>query len=131
MMPQAGDFREECDAVAELLAPMSDADFERQTGFKAWTINHIMQHLHFFNVMADLSLHDEVRFVMEYGELRVARVTNGVTLIDATDRLMKGLKGRALLEEWRSYYPCMCERFAVTDPKKRVKWAGPDMSVRS
>ena len=47
MMPQANDFREECDAVAELLVPMTDVDFDRPTRFKAWTINHIMQHLHF------------------------------------------------------------------------------------
>ncbi|MDP6896478.1 MAG: TIGR03084 family metal-binding protein [Rhodospirillales bacterium] len=131
MMSQANDFREECNAVAELLAPMSDVDFKRPTGFKAWTINHIMQHLHFFNVMADLSFHDEPRFVREYGEMRAARETHGETLIDATDRLMEGLKGRALFEEWRAYYPGMCDRFAVADPKKRVKWAGPDMSVRS
>ena len=121
MMPQADDFREECDAVVELLAPMSEVDFKRPTGFKAWTINHIMQHLHFFNVMADLSFHDEPRFVREYGEMRVARETHGETLIDATDRLMEGLKGRALFEEWRTYYPGMCDRFAVADPKKRVK----------
>ena len=83
MMSQANDFREECDVVAELLAPMSDVDFKRPTGFKAWTINHIMQHLHFFNVMADLSVHDEPRFVREYGEMRAARKTYGERVIAA------------------------------------------------
>ena len=32
---------------------------------------------------------------------------------------------------WKEYYTDMTERFAVADPKKRVKWMGPDMSVRS
>ena len=85
MMPQAKNFREECVAVAELLAPMSNVDFKRSTGFKAWTINPIMQLLHFFNLMADSSFPDEPRFVRESGEMRAARETHGETFIDATN----------------------------------------------
>ena len=76
--------------------------------------------------MAELSFHDEPRFVREYGAMRAAWETHVETLIDATDRLMDGLKGRALFKEWRAYYPGMFDRFAGADPNKRVKWAGPD-----
>jgi uncharacterized protein (TIGR03084 family) len=36
-----------------------------------------------------------------------------------------------LLEKWHNFAQEMSNRFAVADPKKRLKWAGPDMSVRS
>ena len=131
MMTQAVDFKEECDAIHELLAPLEDADFQRVTQFKAWTIDDIMQHLHFFNVMADLSVQDEERFVAEYGVMRRAREEGGETLLEATDRLLDHARGRDLLDQWRAYYPDMAARFRAADPKMRVKWAGPDMSVRS
>jgi uncharacterized protein (TIGR03084 family) len=36
-----------------------------------------------------------------------------------------------LLKRWREFYQEMTDRFVVADPKQRVKWVGPDMSVRS
>ena len=45
MIAEAKDFEAECAALATLLAPLSDADFARETAFKAWTINDIMSHL--------------------------------------------------------------------------------------
>ena len=59
MLQQAIDFQTESDALYELLKPLSDADFERKTLFKDWTINTVLQHLHYFNYAADLSLSDE------------------------------------------------------------------------
>ncbi len=130
MMQQAADFRDECDAIYELLAPLDDADFDRVTLFKGWTVNDVMAHLHFFNYLADVALRDEVRFQREYDDMRAARDA-GETLLEATDRLIDHTKGRALLDLWRGFYPGMAERFGAADPKHRVKWAGPDMSVRS
>ena len=45
--------------------------------------------------------------------------------------MMAGLCGRELLEEWHTFVLEMSQRFGAADPLKRVKWAGPDMSVRS
>ena len=36
-----------------------------------------------------------------------------------------------LLLEWKNGYEKISKEFLNADPKKRVKWAGPDMSVRS
>jgi len=129
-MQQAYDFRDENDAILELLSPLSDADFDQPTGFKDWTFNDILAHLHYFNWMADLSMADEDRFVTEYARLNDLRDA-GATLVEATDDILEHVKGQALLTLWHDYYPDMSERFADADPKHRVKWAGPDMSVRS
>jgi uncharacterized protein (TIGR03084 family) len=129
-MQQAYDFRDESDAIYELLSPLSDADFDQPTQFKDWTFNDILAHLHYFNWMADLSLDDPDRFVVEYARLNDL-CEAGATMVEATDEILGHVKGRSLLKVWHDYYPDMSEKFASADPKQRVKWAGPDMSVRS
>ena len=130
MLQQAIDFRDECDALYALLAPLDDADFERETQFKRWTINDIMVHLHYWNYGADLSLSNEDEFVALMAALMETLNSGGDTRAFTEDRI-GGLTGRALVEAWRDYYLAMADRFSAADPKQRVKWAGPDMSVRS
>jgi uncharacterized protein (TIGR03084 family) len=132
MLQQAIDFRDESDALHALLAPLSDADFARPTGFNGWTINDILRHLHFWNAAAALSLRDEARFTELMG-----RVMGGLKtgLRAAEDRELGGatgpLTGRSLLALWHDTYRDTAELFVATDPKRRLKWAGPDMSARS
>ena len=40
-------------------------------------------------------------------------------------------RGPTLFKAWQTLYRDMGTRWAQADPKTRVKWAGPDMSVRS
>ena len=55
----------------------------------------------------------------------------GSTMNQFEETITEGLKGRELLDTGKSYYEKRTERFASADPKKRVKWMGPDMSARS
>src|SRR5210317_363899 len=55
-MQQASDFLAESEALERLVAPLQAADFARPTGFKAWTFEMILRHLHFWNHMAHLAL---------------------------------------------------------------------------
>jgi hypothetical protein len=48
-MQQALDFLEESRDLDRLIADLNDQDYERSTGFKQWTINDVLQHLHFWN----------------------------------------------------------------------------------
>jgi len=130
MTQTAIDFRDESDALYALLEPLSDSDFERKTLFKDWTVNDVLAHLHFFNLAADLTLEDGDAFLRLLNTLRSARDT-GETLVAATDRMLDGVRGRALLALWHDGYRAMADHYAAADPKQRVKWAGPDMSVRS
>ncbi|MCP5373756.1 MAG: TIGR03084 family protein [Hyphomicrobiales bacterium] len=129
-MEQATDFRDESDALYALVAPLTAADLARATPFKQWTVDHILQHLHFFNVMADLSLRDEDRFGREYGAMKARRLA-GETMVAVTEDLLDGLAGPALVQAWHDFSHDLAAHFAAVDPRHRVKWAGPDMSARS
>jgi uncharacterized protein (TIGR03084 family) len=128
-MQQATDFSDECEALQKLLAPLGEAAFEMPTLFKGWTINNILRHLHVWNIAADLSLIDEVAF----GEFIAAMMegVRGGRLPDFENAYLEGLGGQALLSAWAEQYRAMTARFAAADPKQRVKWVGPDMSVMS
>lgn len=134
-MQTALDFRDESEALYQVVNGQvnnghADQAFQTVTDFKGWTVDDVLQHLHFFNVMADLSLTTPEKFQADYQSLASLR-NNGDSLVVATDKMLDGLKGRGLLDAWRAYYQEMTPRWAETDPKQRVSWVGPDMSVRS
>jgi uncharacterized protein (TIGR03084 family) len=126
MLQQADDFREESQALFDLLADLDSGSFTCTTAFKDWTVNDVIRHLHVWNVAADLSLTDESEF---------ARLLDQVSVADGLREFelnwLGGMVGTELLETWRDFFIGMSERFVSADPKRRVKWAGPDMSVRS
>lgn len=130
MLAEAYDFRDESEALYDLIKPLSEADYDRVTLFRDWTINDVLQHLHYFNYVADLTLSDEDAFVQTYTELKAFQEKSG-SLVDATDKMLKGLKGIALRDAWHDYYHEMADRFHAADPKQRLKWVGPSMSARS
>ncbi len=130
MFQQPYDFRDESDALHALLEPLPDADFGRRTQFKDWSIHDVVAHLHIWNWAADLALRDGDAFRAFWKKL-AAGVAQGRTLVQLTDQWLEGARGQKVLDLWRAFYPEMTERFAAADPRARVPWAGPDMSVRS
>ncbi len=124
------DFRDESEALYTLLKGKSDAVLAQRTLFKGWTSDDIIGHLHFWNLAADLSLRGSDDFVALIAEVSaVLKQRNNLREFEI--HRLNGLRGRDLVETWRSFYLQMANRFAAADPKLRVKWAGPDMSVRS
>jgi uncharacterized protein (TIGR03084 family) len=130
MIEQAADFRDEAEALCALIEPLKEQDWERETQFKRWTINDVIAHLHFADFAADLALRDAAVF-KTFGRDFAARARPEKRHVDLTHDWLGGIKGRALLERWRDFYRTMADRFAAADPKQRVVWFGPDMSVRS
>ena len=130
MFQQPFDFRDESDALHTLLEPLSDADFERNTQFKGWSVHDVVAHLHMWNWAADLALRDAGEFQTFWNDL-AAGFAKGRTFVQLTDAWLDGARNRKVLDLWRAFYPEMTDRFAAADPKARVPWAGPDMSVRS
>lgn len=128
-MQQAQDFLDECEALNCLLSSLNDAAWEAQTLFKGWTINNILRHLHFWNIAADLSLNDEPAFA-DFMEAITPSVKRG-RLSDFEAEYLDRLSGQALLAAWTEKYRAVSRSFASADPKRRVKWVGPDMSVIS
>ena len=130
MIQQAIDFRDESDALFALLDALDDRDWARKTQFKEWTINDIVAHLHIGNYLADLSLKDGDAFTGFMGSLAAAN-KRSTRRLDSTHAWLDGIRNRDLLYRWRDFYRVMADRFAVAEPRKRVKWVGPDMSVLS
>jgi uncharacterized protein (TIGR03084 family) len=129
MFQQVIDFRDESEALYRLMQPLDAAAFATPTQFKRWTFDDILGHLHVWNRAADLSLSGEKAFEGFLGEVYQA-VRSGNLRAFENDRL-GGLCGPALLEQWRGFVLEMSGRFGAADPQARVRWAGPDMSVRS
>jgi len=130
MLQQATDFRDESVALASLLAPLPDSAFRLVTGFKDWTIENVLQHVHHLNHVAVLSLQDPAAFAEHAAQMQAAR-EGGKRLIDFQAEWLDGLAGRALFDAWRDYVEETATAFGAADPSARVKWFGPDMSVRS
>jgi uncharacterized protein (TIGR03084 family) len=126
-MTQAEDFRAESEALYELLSKADAAHFDEPTQFKNWTINAVLQHLHFWNQMAGFQITDETELTSRMKA--VGRHTGGMRGFEAEH--FTGLSGRNLLEAWHDEAQSTATLFAGADPKARLKWAGPDMSARS
>ena len=127
-MEQAAHFLEESNLLYSLVSSLPESQFGRPTQFKSWTVNDILVHLHFWNRAADLALNDPDAFTdmfeRLYGALKEGK------LRDHENALIKE-RGFDLVAVWRELYADMGIRWQKIDPKQRVKWAGPDMSVRS
>ncbi len=130
MLPQANDFQDESDALFGLISELDEQELGRETLFKGWTINDIVIHLHFGNKLADLTLSSEEQYQVFRGDYQRMR-DGGTTTADATRQLLDGLTGTALREAWHERYLETAQHYATADPKARVKWVGPDMSVLS
>lgn len=129
-MQQAEDFREESRALAAILDPLEEADFDQPTLFKDWTINDVVGHLHMFNVAARTTLESAGAFQAFFAPI-AAGLAQGKTLLETQYPWLDGLKGRALFKAWRAEAECVADAYAAADPKARVQWAGPEMSALS
>ncbi len=128
-MQQANDFLEETRALADVIAPLSDEDYLQKTAFKAWTIDMVLRHLHFWNMAALLSVTDE--FAFDTLVMGLTDALRGGSLPDHEKAYLDGLSGRALRDAWLIKAGETADVFAGIDPSRRLKWVGPSMSARS
>jgi len=126
-MQQADDFRAESAALHSLLRITDSARFEEPTQFKDWTITTVLQHLHFWNVMASYQIKDEGELTATLDQIK--SFDGGMRAFEAAH--FQGLPGNVMLDIWWEGVNETADLFGITDPKKRLKWAGPDMSARS
>ena len=118
MLQQVQDLKEEGEDLKTMLEGLEPADWDGQTPFKNWTVNHVVQHLHGADRMALLSLNDAEGFRAVLADpSEVSAIMNPV------------LEGGELLAAWWSSFNEMCEALGASDPKRRLPWFGPDMGV--
>jgi uncharacterized protein (TIGR03084 family) len=129
MLPQAVDFRAEVDDLHALLVTLSEADWERATQFKQWTINDIVQHLHDSDLMAAASVAGPEPFERRRAEVQALRDT-GLSRVQEARQRYSGLTGKLLLERWHAQAIDLCDSLSMLSPDGRLTWYGPDMGVR-
>jgi uncharacterized protein (TIGR03084 family) len=126
MLPQAQDLRAEGADFYAFLDTLKPEDWDKPTPFKGWTPNDVVQHLHMGDWMAVLSMSDEKAF-LETLEKRKALRDAG----QSEDSIGPKMEtGTALREQWYGYFHQLCDLLNARDPKDRVLWVGPSMSVR-
>ena len=129
MLQQITDLEAEAAELDAMLGSRPDADFERTTAFKAWTINDVLRHLHAGDSMAALSVTDTAAFQDFLADVRAKRA-GGLTPRDDARQRFGHLAGSALLAAWRDKLAALCALLAARDPDARLKWSGPDMGLR-
>ncbi|EDZ47796.1 conserved hypothetical protein TIGR03084 [Rhodobacterales bacterium Y4I] len=129
-MQQAEDFRAESRALAAILTDLPEAAFHKATQFKDWTIDHVLGHLHLFNAAAEASLQGEDAFAAFIAPV-LQDMQAGRTILECQFPWLGGLSRRALFHAWREGAERCADAYAAADPKRRLKWIGPDMSALS
>ena len=128
-MQQASDFLAESETLEQLIAPLQAGDFGHPTGFKFWTYETIMRHLHFWNHMANLALAAPGDFQSEL-KPAIEAMMAGKTLPDI--ELAKFPEGGLdLVSLWQVGFREVALAYEQADPANRVSWVGPSMSARS
>jgi uncharacterized protein (TIGR03084 family) len=129
MLQEITDFHAEGRELRGLLETLTDADWQKPTLFKDWTVNDVVLHLH----CSDISAAASVRDAADYEKLRAEiaeRRKGGKSMIAESRERFPDLKGKALLTRWWDQLETLCELLAAKDPTARLAWAGPGMGVR-
>jgi uncharacterized protein (TIGR03084 family) len=129
-LPQALDFRDECDALYAVLVDAPAAAWSEPTQFKGWTFDDVIGHLHHFDVAAECAARSRDELQAFLAPVMAGRAA-GRSFADCTREWLDGLAGPALLERWRGQYLRLADLYAVLPADARLPWAGPDMSARS
>jgi len=129
MLQQISDFRDEVQELHQLLAAMPEAGWAAATGFKAWTVADIVQHLHHSDLMAMASADGAEAFAAFRGRMQALRA-QGMTNVQATRLVLGDPTGPALLALWERTAATLCDRLGGLAPETRMPWAGPGMGLR-
>jgi uncharacterized protein (TIGR03084 family) len=123
----ADDLAYETSALEQLLAPLSDADWDRPTPAAGWAIRDQVSHLAYFDEAATLAAVEPDRFRAERDALLAE--PDGITEVIAGR--YRDLDPAALHTWFREARTSMVDALLALDPSTRVPWYGPDMSVAS
>ena len=127
-MQETDDFFAESEALAGLVNELPDLSITTQ--FKSWRIVDVVGHLAIWNEAASLTYRDPSAFAT-FIENMMANFQSGGTLRDYEARLLTNLTDDEIRDRWWASAVDTYQCYADVDPKHRVAWGGPAMSVRS
>lgn len=125
------DLRDEYEALAKLVTPLSAQQWQLVTPFYNWTIYDEISHISFFDGTALLAVRSRQEFAEHaraYSEEK--SVSNS---LPAIVNKMNGtvLSPQELLSIWRDNRNALLNKLESFHPKDRLPWYGPDMSALS
>jgi len=129
MLPQIADFRIEADALNVLLRTLADADWNRATLFKSWTINDVVLHLHDGDLLSMSATSGRENFERERAAIQALR-NSGLSRREISRRRLGDLSGDRLRERWYAQMTALCDVLAALPADTRLPWSGPDMGLR-
>lgn len=119
MLQQAKDLLEEGEELHQLLSSLSHDDWYKNTPFKDWTVNKVVQHLHGTDKIAVVALNDAEKFLAGKKDRGTVKAIMNPTL-----------EADELLDAWWNYFEEMCQLLGASEPQRRLPWFGPDMGVK-
>jgi len=129
VLQESVDLLAEAEELHRFLGTLDDADWSRETGFLRWTPWDVVAHLHFFDLVSLLSLEGDAAFLARRDDLK-DRMAKGEPSSEMTRRELGALSPDALLARWLATCRDMATQLGTSDPKRRLRWFGPDMGVR-
>jgi uncharacterized protein (TIGR03084 family) len=122
-----GDTASESAELFRVLEALDERDWQRPTACEPWRVADQISHLAWNDDATVRALTDPEGF-------RATRPTTpeGIqAMVDAVVSDHGDMSGAALLEWFHSARAALLDAFAAADPKARMPWYGPDMSVMS
>ena len=90
----------------------------------------MLGHLHMFDYAARLTLEGPHAFASFWDSISQS-LASGRSMAEYARVWLRGCAGHELLQRWHEFSRQVADEYSGLDPAQRVKWAGPDMSVRS
>lgn len=113
--------------LAEVLRPLSSADWDRDTPAAGWTIRDQVTHLAFFDDAVLLSLADGGAFEAQRSELTAF----GEHFPDEIVARNRHRSGPECMEWFLRSRGELVVAYQAAEPRRRLPWYGPDMSLAS
>jgi len=120
------DLEAEHRSLAGVLASAT-VDFDADTPAEGWTIRDQLSHLAGFDEAATTSLSDPDAFRAELAR----RIAEGDDPIEGYRRRGRAGSASSVIAWWADANRALLDAAAEADPRHRVPWYGPDMSVMS
>ncbi len=124
------DLVNEHDDLDKIVRDLSDEDWLTVTPFGDWTIKDEIGHLAYFDDRARLAVTDQGGFNTHLEDM-IKGFTNFEDHIEKTLQKPRYMTPAELMKWWRDERNILMKAVEILDPKDRLPWYGPPMSVRS
>lgn len=127
----AADLRAEQHALDEIVATLTDDQWELATPSPRWAVRDQIGHLSFFDETAALAITDPDGFIAHRAEFVEAAFTDAETADEFTLGRIRAMTPAELLGHWRTARSRLADAAATLGDKTRVEWYGPSMGAKS